>query len=174
MKEKTLNERVKDMVRSVVMDEDYEDLQYYSKEIEKELSEDDDFQKLQKAVDDYRLKMYAKNKEYQEVSRKCLYTAFRATSKTIKGVNIPFDYLDNPKDLYSLSAKNIANTDSRIASLICRINDTFKVRVRRFKKMPEYEPYTFAEIRKLVELVWSGILEREGVRKQVAMGKRKR
>lgn len=174
MKEKTLNERVKDMVRNVVMDEDYEDLQYYTKKIEKELSDDEEFQKLQREVEIYRLRKYATNKGYQKVSSKCLYTAFRAASKTIKGIRIPFDYLDDPKDLAELSGQYIANTDSRIASLICRVNDRFNLKMGRTKKMPEYEPYTFAEIRKLVELIWEGILEREEVRKQVAMGKRKR
>lgn len=174
MKEKTLNERVKDMVRNVVMDEDYEKLKNRTKEIEKELSKDIEFERLQREVEIYRLRKYASDRAYQEISRKCLYTAFRAASKAIKGILIPFDYLQDPKDLDEMSAQHIANTDSRIASLICATNDRFKLSIGRSKKMPDYEPYTFAEIRKLVELIWEGILEREDVRKQVATGKRKR
>lgn len=174
MKEKTLNERVKDMVRNVVMDEDYKKLQDRTKEIEKELSKDIEFERLLREVEIYRLKKYASNRAYQEISRKCLYTAFRAASKTVKGILIPFDYLQDPKDLDEMSAQHIANTDSRIASLICATNDRFNLSIGRSKKMPEYEPYTFAEIRKLIELIWEGILEREDVRKQVATGKRKR
>lgn len=174
MKEKTLNERVKDMVRNVVMDADYEELQDRTKEIEKELSKDIEFEKLQREVEIYRLRKYASNKAYQEISRKCLYTAFRAASKTVKGILIPFDYLEDPEDLNEMSAQHIANTDSRIASLICATNGRFNLSIGRSKKMLEYEPYTFAEIRKLVELIWEGILEREDVRKQVATGKRKR
>lgn len=174
MKEKSLNERVKDMVRNVVMDEDYEKLQDRTKEIEKELSKDIEFERLLREVEIYRLKKYASNRAYQEISRKCLYTAFRAASKTVKGILIPFDYLQDPKDLDEMSAQHIANTDSRIASLICATNDRFNLSIGRSKKMPEYEPYTFAEIRKLIELIWEGILEREDVRKQVATGKRKR
>lgn len=162
------------MVRNVVMDEDYEKLKDRTKEIEKELSKDIEFERLQREVEIYRLRKYASDRAYQEISRKCLYTAFRAASKTIKGILIPFDYLQDPKDLDEMSAQHIANTDSRIASLICATNDRFKLSIGRSKKMPDYEPYTFAEIRKLVELIWEGILEREDVRKQVAMGKRKR
>lgn len=162
------------MVRNVVMDEDYEKLKDRTKEIEKELSKDIEFERLQREVEIYRLRKYASDRAYQEISRKCLYTAFRAASKTIKGIFIPFDYLQDPKDLDEMSAQHIANTDSRIASLICATNDRFKLSIRRSKKMPDYEPYTFAEIRKLVELIWEGILEREDVRKQVATGKRKR
>ena len=174
MSAKTLNERVKEMVRNVVLDVDYEELQERTKEIEKNLSKDEEYQKLQREVEVYRLRKYASNKAYQEISRKCLYTAFRAASKTVKGILIPFDYLEDPKDLNEMSTQYIANTDSRIASLICATNDRFKLSIGRSKKIPEYEPYAFAEIRKLVELIWEGILEREEVRKQVAMGKRKR
>lgn len=169
---KTLNEKVKEMVKQVVLDSDYNELQWCSNQIEKQLKEDNEFQKLQKAVDDYRLKMYADDTAYQEISKKVLHTAFRACSKCINGIDIPFDYTEDENVLNRLSTENIANTDSRISSLICNTNDKFKVRISR--KEIERIPYTFGEIRKLVEMIKLGILEREEVRQQIKNGKVKR
>ena len=171
---KTLNEKVKEMVKQVVLDSDYNKLQWCSNQIEKLLKEDDEFQKLQKAVDDYRLKMYAENTDFQEISKKVLNTAFRACSKCINEINIPFDYTEDENVLNRLSTENIANTDSRISSLICNTNDKFKIRISRKGKEIERIPYTFGEIRKLVEMVNLGILEKEDVRQQVRNGKVKR
>lgn len=162
------------MVKQVVLDSDYNELQWCSNQIEKQLKEDDEFQKLQKAVDDYRLKMYAEDTDFQEISKKVLHTAFRACSKCINEINIPFDYTEDESVLNRLSTENIANTDSRISSLICNTNDKFKVRVSRKGKEIIRIPYTFGEIRKLVEMVNLGILEKEDVRRQVRSGKVKR
>lgn len=171
---KTLNEKVKDLVKQVVLDSDYNNLQWYSNHIEKQLKEDEDFQKLVKAVDDYRLNVYANDEDYQEYSKKALRTAFRACSKCINEIRIPFDYTEDESVLNRLSMENIANTDSRISSLICTTNDKFKVRISRRGKEIERVPYTFGEIRKLVEMVNLGILEKEDVRQQVRNGKVKR
>lgn len=162
------------MVKQVVLDSDYNELQWSSNRIEKSLKEDDEFQKLQKAVDDYRLKKYAEDVDFQEISKKVLHTAFRACSKCINEINIPFVYTEDESVLNRLSTENIANTDSRISSLICNTNDKFKVRISRRGKEIERIPYTFEEIRKLVEMVNLGILEKEDVRRQVRNGKVKR
>lgn len=171
---KTLNEKVKEMVKQVVLDSDYNELQWRSNQIEKQLKEDNEFQKLQKAVDDYRLKMYAEDTDFQEINKKVLHTAFRACSKCINEINIPFGYTEDEEVLNRLSTENLTNTDTRISSLICATNDKFKIRVSRKRKVIERIPYTFGEIRKLVEMVNLGILEREDVRKQVRNGKVKR
>lgn len=171
---KTLNEKVKEIVKQVVLDSDYRELQWCSNKIDKQLKEDNEFQKLQKAVDDYHLKMYAEDTDFQEISKKILHTAFRACSKCIKEINIPFDYTEDESVLNRLSTENIANTDSRISSLICSTNDKFKVRISRRGKEIERIPYTFGELRRLVEMINLGILEREDVRQQVRNGKVKR
>ena len=171
---KTLNEKVKEMVKQVVLDSDYDELQWCSNQIEKQLKADDEFQKLQKAVDDYRLKTYAEDMDFQEINKKVLRTAFRACSKCINEINLPFDYTEDENVLNRLSTENIANKDSRISSLICNTNDKFKVRRSRRGKGIERIPYTFGEIRKLIEMVNLGILEKEDVRRQVRNGKVKR
>lgn len=171
---KTLNEKVKEMVKQVVLDSDYDELQWYSNRIEKQLKGDAKFQELVKAVDAYRLKAYASNEGYQNYSKKALRAAFRACSKCINEINIPFDYTEDESLLNRLSTGNIANTDNRISSLICSTNDKFKARISRRGKEIERVPYTFGEIRKLVEMVNLGILEKEDVRQQVRNGKVKR
>ena len=174
MEKKTLNEKVKELVKQVVLDSDHDELQCYSNQLEKQLKEDKEFQKLVKAVDAYRLSVYACDEDYQKYSKKALRTAFRACSKCINEINIPFDYTEDENVLNRLSTGNIANTDSRISSLICNTNDKFKTRISRRGKEIERVPYTFGEIRKLVEMVNLGILEKEDVRRQVRNGKVKR
>jgi hypothetical protein len=171
---KTLNERVKDVVRTVVLDADYTELGEQSKAVQEWLQNDAKFIQLKKALEAYRLKAFAENAEYQKISRATLFTAFVAVVKLVKGVNIPENYLteDDGNTLARLASENICDTDSRIASLICRINDTFKP--AKVTRTTEFIPYTIAEIRKLVELIQLGILEREAVRRQVREGKRKR
>lgn len=171
---KTLNERVKDVVRTVVLDADYTELGEQSKAVQEWLQRDARFIQLKKELEDYRQKAFAGSEEYQKISRATLFTAFVAVPKLVKGINIPENYLteDHGKTLERLASENICDTDSRIASLICRINDTFKP--AKVTRSIEFVPYTIAEIRKLVELIQLGILEREKVRQQVREGKRKR
>lgn len=171
---KTLNERVKDVVRTVVLDADYTELGEQSKAVQDWLQNDSKYIQLKKALEDYRLKAFAESPDYQKISRATLFTAFVAVAKLVKGINIPENYLteDNGKTLERLASENICDTDSRIASLICKVNDTFKP--TKVTRSIEFVPYTIAEIRKLVELIQLGILEREKVRQQVREGKRKR
>jgi hypothetical protein len=168
---KTLNERVKDVVRTVVLDADYTELGEQSKAVQDWLQNDAKFIQLKKALEDYRLKTFAENAAYQKISRATLFTAFVAVAKLVKGVNIPENYLteDNGKTLERLASENICDTDSRIASLICRINDTFRP-IKETRKA-DVTPYTFGEIRKFVELINLGLLEREKVRSQIREGK---
>ncbi|MFW5677228.1 MAG: hypothetical protein ACOCNL_13355, partial [Acetivibrio ethanolgignens] len=123
-----MNERVKEVVRTDILDADYTELGEQSKAVQFWLQNDSKYFQLKKALEDYRLKAFAESPDYQKISRATLFTAFVAVSKLVKGINIPENYLteDNGKTLERLASENICDTDSRIASLICRVNDTFK------------------------------------------------
>lgn len=169
---KTLNERVKELVSQVILDSEYEKLQKASKDVTSELENDPKYIELKKAVDAYKWEKFVNDTDYQKAVRGCLFTAFRAASKCIKDIRIPFDYIENDGNLAYIANTFLCDTDARIASIICKINGEFKpVKITR---SVEYVPYTVSEIRKLVELIQLGILEREKVRQQVREGKRKR
>ena len=169
---KTLNERVKELVSQVILDSEYEKLQKASKDVTSELENDPKFIELKKAVDAYKWEKFVNDTDYQKAVRGCLFTAFRAASKCIKDVNIPFEYMEDEKNLTKVATTFLCDTDARIASTICKVNDWFKP--TKVTRSIEFVPYTIAEIRKLVELIQLGILEREKVRQQVREGKRKR
>ena len=83
---KTLNERVKDVVRTVVLDADYTELGEQSKAVQEWLQNDSKYIQLKKALEDYRLKAFAESPDYQKISRATLFTAFVAVSKLVKGI----------------------------------------------------------------------------------------
>lgn len=169
---KTLNERVKELVSQVILDSEYEKLQKASKDITSELENDSKYIELKKAVDAYKWSKFVENKEYQTIVRRCLYTAFRASAKCIKGINIPFGYMEDEINLTKVATTYLCDTDARIASAICKVNERFKP--KKAVRSVEFVPYSVGEIRKLIELVNMGILEHEQVRQQVRQGKRKR
>ena len=169
---KTLNERVKELVSQVILDSEYEKLKKASKDITSELENDSKYIELKKAVDAYKWSIFVEDKEYQTVVRRCLHTAFRASSKCIKDINIPFEYMEDEKNLTKIATTFLSDTDARIASTICKVNEWFKP--AKVTRSVEFVPYTVADIRKLVELIQLGILEREKVREQIREGKRKR
>lgn len=171
MKEKTLNERVKDSVRNAVLDSLYEKLQKESKEVMSSLEDDEKYNRLKNALEDYKTEFYSQSSDYQKIQRTCLRIAFHVAAKTVRGVNFPYEYIDNDKVLNVLSTRFVCDTDTRIASLICKINGRFTVKKATITAK---NPYTIAEIRKLIELVNLGILDHELVRQQVRDGKRKR
>lgn len=109
---KTLNERVKDVVRTVILDADYTELSEQSKAVQFWLQNDSKYIQLKKALEDYRLKAFADSPDYQKISRATLFTAFVAVSKLVKGINIPGNYLteDNGKTLERLASENICDT----------------------------------------------------------------
>ena len=169
---KTLNERVKELVSQVILDSEYVKLQKASKDVISELENDTKYIELKKAVDAYKWTKFVEDKEYQTIVCRCLHTAFRASSKCIKDINIPFEYMEDEKNLTKVATTYLCDTDTRIASAICKVNEWFKP--TKVTRSVNYIPYTIAEIRKLVELIHLGILEREKVREQIREGKRKR
>lgn len=169
---KTLNERVKELVSQVILDSEYEKLQKASKDITSELENDSKYIELKKAVDAYKWSKFVEDKEYQTIVRRCLHTAFRASAKCIKDINIPFEYMEDEINLTKVATTYLCDTDARIASTICKVNELFKP--AKVSRSINYVPYTIGEIRKLVELIQLGILEREKVREQIREGKRKR
>lgn len=169
---KTLNERVKELVSQVILDSEYEKLQKASKDVTSELESDSKYIELKKAVDTYKWKKFVNNTSYQKAVRSCLYTAFRAASKCIKNVYVPFEFMEDEKNLTKVATTFLCDTDARIASTICKVNERFKP--TKVTRSIEFVPFSVAEIRKLVELIHLGILEREKVRQQVREGKRKR
>lgn len=169
---KTLNERVKELVSQVILDSEYKELQKASKEVASKLEGDSKYIELKKAADAYKWEMFVNDTDYQKAVRGCLYTAFRAASKCIKDVNVPFEYMEDEKNLTKVATTFLCDTDTRIASTICKVNEWFKP--TKVTRSMAFVPYTVAEIRKLVELIHLGILEREKVRQQVREGKRKR
>lgn len=163
---------MKELVSQVILDSEYKKLQKASKDVTSELENDSKYIELKKAVDAYKWEKFANDTDYQKAVRGCLYTAFRAASKCIKGVNVPFEYMEDEKNLTKVSTTFLCDTDARIASAICKVNEWFKP--TKTTRSVEFIPYTVAEIRKLVELIQLGILEREKVREQIREGKRKR
>lgn len=75
---KTLNERVNEVVKIAVSDNNALYMADVKKRIEKELSENKEYQKLVKAVETFKRNYYNKDTEYKEVSRLNLRAAFRA------------------------------------------------------------------------------------------------
>lgn len=169
---KTLNERVKELVSQVILDSEYNELKQASKDVTTALENDSKFIELRNALDEYKWAKFVENKEYQTIVRRCLHTAFRASAKCIKDINIPFGYMEDKKNLTKVATTYLCDTDARIASAICKVNERFKP--KKATRSVEFVPYTVAEIRKLVELIQLGILEREKVREQIREGKRKR
>lgn len=172
MKELTKNDRVKNLVRTVVLDEDYEALQIASKNVEVTLNQDPQYIKLVKSVEAYRLSKYAESKKYQDISRAVLFTAFRAASKMLPFIKFPADYLDDEKKREELAKSGIYNTDARLASVILKVNDTFKDVKKRRKE--NRVPLTEDEIRQLRTLVESGLIDPERAEAQIKAGKIKR
>lgn len=80
---KTINERVNEVVKIAVSDNNALKMQDTKKRIEKELSENVEFQELVKAVNDFRLSYYNGDTEYKEVSIANVRAAFRACSKMV-------------------------------------------------------------------------------------------
>lgn len=169
---KTLNERVKELVSQVILDSEYNELKQASKDVTTALENDSKFIELRNALDEYKWAKFVENKEYQTIVRRCLHTAFRASAKCIKGINIPFEYMEDEINLTKVATTYLCDTDARIASTICKVNELFKP--AKVSRSINYVPYTIGEIRKLVELIQLGILEREKVREQIREGKRKR
>lgn len=169
---KTLNERVKELVSQVILDSEYNELKQASKDVITALENDSKFIELRNALEEYKRAKFVEDKEYQTIVRRCLYTAFRASAKCIKDINIPFEYMEDEKNLTKVATTYLCDTDARIASAICKVNERFKP--KKAVRSVEFAPYSVGEIRKLVELVNMGILEHEQVRQQVKQGKRKR
>lgn len=172
MKAITKNERVKELVRTVIMDDDYEELQQASKGIEYLLSNDEKYQQLVAAVEKYRLSVYAQNEEYQQSSRSTLFTAFRAASKMLPFIKIPADYLEDDKTRFDIAKSGIYNTDARIASLILKINAKFTV--KRIRITEERIHLTEEEKARLYELVDAGVIDKDRADAQIRAGKKVR
>lgn len=169
---KTLNERVKELVSQVILDSEYNELKQASKDVITALENDSKFIELRNALEKYKWAKFVEDKEYQTIVRRCLHTAFRASAKCIKDINIPFEYMEDEKNLTKVATTYLCDTDARIASAICKVNERFKP--KKTVRSVEFVPYTIGEIRKLVELVNMGILEHKQVRQQIKQGKRKR
>lgn len=169
---KSLNERVKELVSQVILDSEYNELKQASKDVTTALENDPKFIELRNTLDEYKWAKFVEDKEYQTIVRRCLHTAFRASAKCIKDINIPFEYMEDEINLTKVATTYLCDTDARIASTICKVNELFKP--AKISRSINYVPYTIGEIRKLVELIQLGILEREKVREQIREGKRKR
>lgn len=171
---KTLNERVNEVVKIAVSDNNALYMADVKKRIEKELSENKEYQKLVKAVETFKRNYYNKDTEYKEVSRLNLRAAFRAASKMVKGINIPFEYTDDDERVNKLLESNFVDTDARLASLICKSNELFTFKVGRSRKPIQYEEWTDEEKEQINTLVSLGILTEQEAKQKLTYGKIKK
>ncbi len=172
MATKTLNQRVNEIVKISVSDKAAANMAEIKKGLEKELAENAEFQALVKAVNDFRLNYYFNDKKYKEQASANIRSAFRASAKIIKGINIPFEYTDNDKIVNFMLKRTLVDTDVRLASLICTFNERFEIKEKRTKvrNIIEWSEDEKAQILSLVEI---GVLTEEEAKQKIANGKTK-
>lgn len=171
METKTLNKKVNDLIKLVVSDKNSSEMSNTSKRLTKELNEDLEYKKLVKAVEDYKLKYYNNDKEYKVLASANLRATFRAASKCIKGCNIPFEYTDKELLVNILLSRYLIDTDTRLASLVCKINERFEKKETRKKQEKKFTAWNEEEIKQINSLVELGILSEEEAKNKIEKGK---
>ena len=170
---KTLNERVNEVVKIAISDKNATSMVNAKKRIEKELAENTEYQELLKAVENFKLDYYYNDDEYTDIAFSNVRSAFRAASKMVKGINIPFEYTDDEETTRALIRRNFVDTDARIASLICKRNENFTYKVGR-AKLQQFEEWSDEEKEKINTLVELGILTEEEAETKLKNGKPKK
>lgn len=171
---KTINERVNEVVKIAISDNNALKMQDTKKRIEKELSENVEFQELVKAVNDFRLSYYNGDTEYKEVASANVRAAFRACSKMVKGIDIPFDYTNCDENVEKILQSSMVDTDARLASVICNVNKRFEIRINKTAKLPTFEEWSEEEKTQILSLVDLGILTKEEAETKINNGKLKK
>lgn len=170
---KTLNERVNEVVKIAISDSNAAAMVSAKKRIEKELSENAEYRELVQAVENFKLDYYYADAEYSDIAFCNVRSAFRAASKMVKGINIPFDYTDNDEITRSIIRRNFVDTDARIASLICKKNETFTFKSSRVK-VQQFEEWSDEEKEQINTLAKLGILTEEEAATKLRNGKPKK
>ena len=171
MENKALNKKVNELVKLVVSDKNASALGEVSRRLTKELNEDTEYKKLVKAVEDYKLQYYNNDTEYKELASANLRVTFRAASKCIKGCNIPFEYTDKDILVNVLLSRNLIDTDARLVSLVCKINERFEKKETRKAKEKKFIAWNEEEIKQINSLVELGILSEEEAKNKIEKGK---
>ncbi len=173
MANKTLNQKLKDLVPYVVSDDNFEAVVDAAKEVRENLANDSEYQRLVTAVANYEHGKFLENKAYKEYSLLNATSLLRAARKQIKDcTNVPTDY-ENSEEFAKLVEKEtkVLDTDARLVSFVESVINRFDT--PKVAKTLEKTPYTFGEIRQFVVLINSGLLDREETRRRIAKGKPK-
>ncbi len=170
---KTLNQRVNELIKLVISDESAKVMNDITKRLQKDLDKDTEYLALVKAANDYKLKKYAEDEKYITQVKKNLRITFHAASKTIKDINLPFEYIDDERIIKVITNNFLLDTDAKLAACVCKFNERLEKK-KKVKKEKEYIPLTDEEIKQINTLVDLGILTEEEGQKKIDQGKVKK
>ncbi len=173
MSNKTLNQKLKDLVPYVVSDDNFENAAFAAKCVREKLSLDTEYKRLVSEVAAYEHAAFAASHMYMEYATLNATSLMRAARKQIKGyANVPTDY-ENTEEFAKLVEKEtkVLDTDARLVSFIESVINRFDT--PKATRTLDKTPYTFGEIRQFVALINSGLLDKEETRKRIAKGKPK-
>lgn len=172
MNTKTLNQQLKDLVPYVVSDDNFSVVADASKSVRNQLAADKEYQKLVSACEKYAHTKFMANKSYRDTILVNAISLFRAARKQLRECKgLPdFEGTDNFSKLVESETK-VLDTDARLVSFVEGVINRFEV--KKETRKPNFIPYSFAEIRKFVDLINTGLLDRDDIRKRIKKGKPK-
>ena len=178
----TLNEKINQLFDVVISYELQEKLAELKAEYDENLKKDSRYIELKKALDNYEIEFKRKG-ALAEVSNRIIRQLATAASLSVKGCKIPKNFAistdsagDNILDKKIIKSQKLLDTQARLVSFICDIDNSFCEAKARKKKEAEYEAFSMSEKRMLVSLFNSNALSctHEELRAQILRGKKKK